>query len=267
MTNHRERHYRTQAVVLSRRDYGEADRIVVLFTAQQGRTSAIIKGARRQKSKLGPHCDYFARVNLMLGRGRDLDVITGVEPVASYQRLRQDLEAFAHASYYAELLRHFTKERQAQQGVYELLVASLSVLDEGVDPWPVTRHFELAMLTLLGYHPELFRCVNCRTDLQAEPNSFSARSGGMLCPRCRTADPSGETLSVNAQKYLRTMERSGLSSTIRLPISENERHELERVIGHYVRYVAEHEFQSLQILDSLMLKPMSAITAVTPQRS
>lgn len=264
MTNHRERQFRTQAVVLSRRDYGEADRIIALFTKQQGRISAIIKGARRQKSKLGPHCDYFARVNLMLSRGRDLDVITGVEPVASYQRLRQDLDAFAHASYYAELLRHFTKERQEHERVYELLAASLAVLDEGVDPWPVTRHFELAMLTLLGYHPELFHCVNCRNELQAEPNNFSARAGGMLCPRCRSVDPSSETLSVNAQKYLRTMERSGLSAAIRLPIGESERREVERVIGHYVRYVAEHEFQSLRILEALTLKTVSSVSSVTP---
>lgn len=247
----RDRLYRSEAVVLSRLNYAEADRILVVFTPLRGKVDVIAKGARKTTSKLGPHLDYFARVDLHLTRGRELDVITGVQTIEPFGRLRCDLDAFGHASYMAELVKGLTQPRQEHRDVYELLVRSLTLLDEGVDPWVITRHFELALLHALGYRPELFRCVGCEAEIHPERNSFSAQQGGVLCPRCRNEDPASISLSINAQKYLRTLERSGLAAAARLRPSESERIEVQQVTSHYVRHIAEHEFKSLRVLGAL----------------
>lgn len=247
----RDRRFRSEAIVLTRHDYGEADRILTLYTPAYGKIRAIAKGARRPKSKLGPHLDYFGRVALHLSRGRDLDVITSAELLEPHARLRVDIDAFGHASYYAELIRHLTQDRQENRRLYDLLMRSLTVLDDGIEPWTVTRHFELALLSALGYQPELLQCVHCRNDVAAERNYFSAKLGGVICSTCRSADPSSTPISLNAQKYLRQLVRQGLPGVIRLRPNDDERYEIERTIGDYLRFVAERDFSSLKVLSAL----------------
>ncbi len=237
--------------MLTRLDYGEADRIVTVYTPRHGKFSCICKGARRASSKMGPALDYFGCVALQLAKGRDLDVVTSAELVESHERLRLDLDAFGYASYFAELVRHLTQDREENGRVYDLLKRSLAVLNEAVAPWPVARHFELALLSALGYQPELLCCVNCRREVDAVTNGFSASLGGVLCPDCRGVDPVAKSVSLNTQKYLRQILRHGLPATIRLKPSDDERHEIERTIVDYLQFVAERNFSSLRVLSVL----------------
>lgn len=248
----RNRLYRTEAIVLARQNYSEADRIFVVYTPNRGRMSIIAKGIRRPKSRFGSYLDYFARVSLDMAKGRDLDVVTGVAPIDPHTRLSADTESYGYAAYFAELTRHLTRDRQENRALYDLLSSSLALVNEGVDHWPVARHFELGILTMLGYRPELFRCVHCQAELEAVPNSFSSQLGGMLCPTCRLADPSAITLSIDAQKYLRTLARSGLTAVIRLHLPEQVRNDVALAMARYLQFVAEREFSSLRVLSSMM---------------
>lgn len=250
-TSFREKLFRSEAIVLGRLDYGEADRILVVFTPNLGKLDLIVKGARKTQSKLGPSLDLFANVNLELARGRELDVVRSVESIRRFDRLRGDLEAFSHASYYAELVRAFTQPREEHPDIYDLLVSTLVLLNDGVDMWMLTRHFEMALLSRLGYRPELFQCVNCHRPINAEVNAFSTTLGGLLCPDCRREDPGAITMSVNAQKYLRILERDGLSAAARTTPSPHEKMEIQGVTSQYIRHVAERDFQSLRVLQNL----------------
>lgn len=261
----RNRLYRTEAIVLARRNYGEADRIFILYTPQRGRLSVIAKGIRRPKSRFGSYLDYFARVSLDLAKGRDLDVVTGVSAIDSHQRLRTDTESYGYAAYFAELTRHLTQDRQENRQLYDLLASSLALVNEGVEPWPVARHFELNILTMLGYRPELFRCVNCARELEAELNAFSSQLGGMLCPACRLSDPTAISLSIDAQKYLRTLARSGLTAVIRLDVPDPVRHEVAHGMARYLQFVAERDFASLRVLDAMMALPVRSSLNVSEQ--
>ncbi len=246
-----ERLYRTEAIVLGRMDYREADRIITVYTPHRGKFRVIAKGARRPLSRLGPHLEYFARCRLMLAKGRELDTVTGAETVDAHHGLRTDLDAFGHASHLAEILNRLTEDRQENEAVYDLLANSLRVLAEGIDPFAVARHYELVLLALLGYKPVLYRCVACDSELAAVPNAISSRLGGMLCPRCRTADAGSRLLSVNAQKYLRTLDRHGLPGAARLPLDPGLRAELEGALGDYLRHLAERDLASLKVWRSL----------------
>lgn len=247
----RERLYRSEAIVLSRLDFGEADRILVVFTPFRGRLDLIAKGARKSKSRLGPALDYFAHVHLELARGRELDVVRGVETIERFDYLRENLDAYGHASYFVELVKGLTQPREQHKDIYDLLARSLTLLNEKIDPWVVARHFELALLYALGYRPELFQCVNCQRPIEAQVNYFSSALGGLLGPECRGEDPSAIALSVNAQKYLRLLEREGLAAAARVRPSHQERMEIQSVTSHYLRYIAEREFHSLRVLQTL----------------
>lgn len=247
----RDRLYQTNAVVLSRQDYGEADRIFILYTPGRGKLSAIAKGVRRPKSRMGPHLDYFTEVSLELAKGRDLDVVTHAATVNAHITLRSDMDAYGNAAHFAELVRHLTQDRQENRQVYELLASSLSLLNEGVAAWPVARHFELMLLSLLGFRPELFRCLDCLKTLEPAANAFSNRLGGLLCPDCRTGDPAAVVLSLDAQKYIRLLSRSGFSAVIGITLPDSVKREVESVLSAYLRFVAERDFSSLGVLNSM----------------
>ncbi|MGH2531603.1 MAG: DNA repair protein RecO [Thermomicrobiales bacterium] len=250
-TSLQDRLYRTEAIVLSRTDFGEADRIFSVFTATRGKLRLIGKGVRRPTSRLGPHLEYFSRCALMLAKGRDLDVVTGAETLDPHLPLRTDLDAFGHASHMAELVNRLTEERQESQALYDLLSRSLRLLCDEVDPFAVTRHFELALLAILGFRPEIYRCVGCEGGIEATANPLSPRLGGLLCERCRTRDTTASLLSINAQKYLRTLDRQGLAAAVRLRLDRSLRQELEDALGSYLRHVTERELTSLRIWHQL----------------
>ena len=243
----RDRLYRCEVIVLSRMDYGEADRIVTLFSRQQGKFRAIAKGARRPLSRLGPHLEYFSRSQLMLARGRELDVVTGAETADAHLGIRTDLDAFGHASHMAELLSRLTEDRQENAAVFDLLASSLRLLADGLNPFHVTRHYELALLSLSGFRPEIVHCVECRGPLTQSPHLFSVERGGLLCEACHQREPGGRIVSVDAQKYLRALERGGLGATVRIRVDEALRDELEGLVGAYLRHVVERDLGSLRV--------------------
>ena len=247
----RERSYTTEAIVLDRRPYGEADRILIVFTPQYGRLDLIAKGASKTKSRSGPYLDLCSWVRLELASGRDLDVVRSAQPVRHFANLGTDLNRYCHACYLIELVKALTQADEPHAGIFELLSRSLVLLDEGVDPWVVTRHFEMALLNELGYRPQLFRCVGCDKEIQATTNSFSAVLGGLLCARDRDLDPLSIPLSVNAQKYLRVMQRDGLAAIARLAPSESERIEVQRVTESYARFVADRDLRSLRSMQEI----------------
>ena len=242
-----ERLYRTEAIVLSRLNLGEADRILTLFTPQYGKLRVIAKGARKARSRLGPHLEIFTRCQLNLSRGRDLDVVTSAETLDAYPPLRDDLDVLGHASHMVELVARLTEDRQEQERVYDLLRGSLRLLADGVDPFAVTRHFEFMLLVALGYRPELYRCLESGEPLEPTTNLFSANRGGMLSVACRGADPRAVPVSINTQKYLRELDRNGLGNIIRLQVPAETRHEIEALLGGYLRHLTERDLNSLEV--------------------
>jgi DNA repair protein RecO (recombination protein O) len=244
----KDRLYRCDVIVLSRMDFGEADRILTLYTREHGKLRAIAKGARRPLSRLGPHLEYFTRAHLMLARGRELDVVTSAETEDAHVAIREDIDAFGHASHMVEILDRLTQDRQANLAVFDLLSRSLRLLADGVDAFHVTRHYEMALLALLGYRPELYRCVECRNELQQAPHHFAVGLGGFLCPLCRGRETGARVVGVDAQKYLRVLDRAGLAATVRLRIGDDLQAELEGLTTAYLRHVAERDLGSLRVL-------------------
>lgn len=247
----RDRSYSTEAIVLDRRAYGEADRILVVYTPQYGRLDLIAKGASKTKSRSGPYLDLCSWVRLELASGRELDVVRSAQPVRVFANLSADLDRFCHASYMVELVKVMTQADEPHRGVFDLLSKSLVLLDDGIDSWMVTRHFELALLGELGYRPQLFECVGCGEEIRAKTNAFSYALGGLICPNDRDLDPSALPLSVNAQKYLRLLQRDGLAAVARVNPSPAERAEIEQVMENYARFVADKDIRSLRTMRAM----------------
>lgn len=251
MTTERTRLYRTEAIVLSRMDLGESDRILTLLSRDRGVVKAIAKGVRKPGSRLGASIDVFARIRFMLARGRDLDIVTSAELIERPADLHADLERLSYASHLAEVTQRVVQEGQENAQLYDLLAASVSSLDTGGNSFVIARHFELAVLTIVGYRLDPFHCVHCGAVLQQQINYLGNEDGGFLCTTCTTNGRRGTEVSVNAQKVLRTIDQGGYDTASALDLDPGLQREVEVLLRGYMRSFLERDLVSMRVLQEI----------------
>ncbi len=243
-----ERSQRVEAVILRHSDWGETDRLLVLFTREKGKIRAIAKGVRRIRSRKGGHLEPFTRSSLQLALGQDFWLVTQAETVAFYPALLEDLLRTGYAAYMIELVDRFTMEEGQNIALYSLLADTLRRIAEEPDPFLAVRYGELRMLELFGFRPELFHCVQCGKAIQAEDQFFSAELGGALCPHCGLGLREARPVSVEALKYLRHLQRSSYSAAKKAVIPAHIRNEMETLTQYNITYNLERKLNTPEFL-------------------
>lgn len=240
------RSLRVDAVVLRHSDYGEADRLLTLYTRQRGKMRVIAKGARKIASRKAGHIEPFTHVKLQLAVGRDMFILTQADTVDAYLPLRDDLLLLSHAAYAVELLDRFTYENNDVENpaIFRLLTDTLSRLASGADVWLVLRFYEMRLLDQLGFRPQLFECVNCGRAIQPEDQFFSFNAGGVICPRCGQGLKHLRPISLEALKYLRHFQRSGYAEASRARPDADVQSETETLMQGYFTYLLERELNT-----------------------
>lgn len=244
-----QRSFRVEAIVLRHRDWGEADRLLTLYTRQQGKLRAVAKGARKTRSRKAGHLQPFTRVTAQLARARGPFIITQVETLDAYLPLRDDLTLTGQAAYLVELADRFIYEEEEMNiALFQLLSQSLTRLARGDDPWVLIRYYEMRLLDFLGFRPRLFHCASCANEIKAEDQFFSAAQGGVLCPQCGVGQPSARSIGVEALKYLRHFQRSNYAEARRAAPDEEIRNKVEATMQFYITYMLERGLNSPRFL-------------------
>lgn len=251
----RPRVYSTPAIVLRQRKLGDADKILVLYTARGGKAEVVAKGVRKSRSRMAGHVEPLSHANFQLAKGRSLDIVTQVETIEPFAELRGDLDRMSRALYACELLDRFTESQHESFGLYRLLLDTLRRLSTRDDIETPVRYFEMALLDAMGYRPELEECVSCRQRLEAVTNFWSPGGGGVMCPRCVPEDVVVRPLSLNALKLMRLMLHGRFSDVARVTVEPALAAELERELLDYVRWVAERDIRSAGFIDTLRRRP------------
>jgi DNA repair protein RecO (recombination protein O) len=181
---------KTEAVVLRTMRYGEADRILHLYTPARGRVGAIAKGVRRARSRFGGRLEPYFRIRAELHEGRgELLTVTGADTVEAYGRLRGDVRALDAAARACDAVGRLFETGEPHPGVFNLLCRQLALLDEqaaALEGPAASRagslSFRLKLLLAAGLAPQLGACANC-----GEPEhlvGFSGAAGGVVCAAC-----------------------------------------------------------------------------------
>lgn len=197
--------YKAEAVVLRSRNLGEADKIVTLFTFERGKVDAVARGVRRPRSRLLGVTQLFTHGRYLLYERKSLDTISQGEIVRSFLPLREDLYRMAHASYVAELIDRTTELNDGHPRLFPLFLMIMEMLATGHQLALTTRYFELQLMQELGFRPHLSDCVRCAVEAAT---SFSIEAGGLLCDRCRGADPAAVRLDQESLEVMRYMART-----------------------------------------------------------
>lgn len=244
---------------MRRADMGEADRLLTIFTPGLGKRRVVAKGARKPRSRKSGHVELFMRVQLLIARGRSLDIVSQAETVEAYQALREDLLRSTYAHYVAELLDRFTAEEQEQGELYDLLAVTLARLCDAPEPALAARYYELQLLALAGYMPRLFVCARCNRELvevtrETPPYAFDMDLGGVLCPACVDERPQAVPLSLAALKVLRHAARADYAAFAALHLRATLHREVEQVMQRYITYILERNLKSTEFLRTLRLE-------------
>jgi DNA repair protein RecO (recombination protein O) len=248
----RPRTYKTRAIVLAHFDLGEADRIITLLTPEDGKIRAVAKGVRRPRSRIGGSVEPFAELDVVLARGRTLDVITQVAVAHAWLRLRDRLGSTAVAWYLGELADRAVEERAGAHPVYGLLRRACQLLDDGMDPGRVARWYEGGLADALGVRPELERCVECHRVLE-ESDTFRwvPAFGGVLCPAHPGPPAESVSISLEALKLLKAYRRFDVEAIAGLRLPPSVEAEAEAVMRRYIRFILEREARSLSFVDEV----------------
>jgi DNA repair protein RecO (recombination protein O) len=201
--------FKTEAVVLRSIRYGEADRVLHLYSATRGRIGAIAKGSRRPRSRFGGRLEPFFRLDLVLHEGRgELATVTAAHTVAAHPNLRDSGQALTAAARACDAVLRLLDSAEANPAASNLLCRYLAMLDgeesatgdgagDGAAGLAVALAFRLKLALAAGFAPELTSCARCgeRDHLHA----FSGAAGGVVCAAC---EGSGFALSEDAHRFL-----------------------------------------------------------------
>lgn len=173
--------YQSNAIVIGRTNFGEADRVIRLFTPEHGKVAAVAKGIRKVKSRSGGHLELLGEVSLMLIPGHNLETITSARLLWYPHQLVGDYERLGLAFAIAKAVDRLTEPAQPAPALYAVVREALRALDASGSPVLIELWFKLRLLDTLGYRPELSGCIICGQNAPAATYAFSAERGGLVC--------------------------------------------------------------------------------------
>jgi DNA repair protein RecO (recombination protein O) len=174
--------YVTDAIVIHARRYGEADRLVTLFTIDKGKISAIANSARKPKSRLRGASEPFVVARFEMAEGKSLDIIRSAEIIDPNLKLRESWKYLQLAGHVAEIANKITVERFPDPDLYGLLIGAIKSICEG----EVTAviQFKADILNHMGVFPDLTGCANCGSGKVKGNVHLDIRGSGFLCDSC-----------------------------------------------------------------------------------
>lgn len=243
--------YCSKALVLKTRNLGEADRVLLLLSEEYGKFEAVVKGARRQRSRFIGNTLPFNLLNAMFFTGKNLDQLSQAELIHSFALLREDLIKLAYASFWVELIDEFVPERETVTDIYGFLLAALITLEKTTNPELLNLAFQMRLLNYLGYQPELDSCVSCGTQTLRD-QYFSAKSGGIICGSCRGNYPDADKLEAFEIQFLQQLGNLDIRQLKLLEIPGIDLKNIRKLLRQFIEYRLDHPLKTQVFLDNVL---------------
>ncbi len=191
------RNYQTNAINIKSYNLSDNDKIIVMYSEDYGIIRAVAKGVKKTKSKLGGRMDLLVNNNLLLAKGKNLDIVSQAEVLNGFNKIRTNISKISYASYCAELINIFGIEEDVNSGkIYSLMRDTLSKINEAdrkADILSSVIYFQAELMKIIGYEVALNACAACGKPYE-DNFTFSIASGGVVCPNCsQIFYPNGST--------------------------------------------------------------------------
>ncbi|MGC4375995.1 DNA repair protein RecO [Fictibacillus sp. Mic-4] len=240
---------KVEGIVMKTIDYGESNLIVTMFTRENGKIGVMARGAKKPKSRLSSVVQLFTYGQYVYQKGSGLGSLSQGEILSTFRHVKEDLFKTAYCAYMLEFLDKVTEEKKRNPYLFELLLQSLQLVDEGVDPEVIAFIFEMKMLRVAGVGPEVNQCANCGS--REGQFSFSIREGGLLCERCAEIDPHRIVISSQVARLLRLFFHFDLNRLGTISLKKETKKLLRMILSLYIEEFTGITFKSKRFLDQL----------------
>lgn len=241
--------YRTKAIVIGHKNLGEADKILTLFSPDRGIIHAVARGVRRPRNRLLGGSQIFTYGNYLIMQGRNIDNISQSEIMESFYKIRGNLEQMAYGLYFAELLRASTPIEDKNDELFSFFLKTLYILQKWQDLDFLCRVYELKLLAIQGFLPELFHCVSCG-DMDKDTFFFSIEFGGILCNECRLQDRKAILLNDKVLYALRKILLSTYEELTNFCI-DDVRYHLKKILQLFILHQFDCEFKTIDFINDI----------------
>ncbi|KHO62229.1 DNA replication and repair protein RecO [Thermoanaerobacter sp. YS13] len=239
-----------EAIVLKNNLIGETDKIATLFTKSYGKLQAVAKGARRSKSRFVNAIRPFIVANYVIFEGQNYYYIDQWELIEAYKNIEKDLVKFSVASYIAETINKILEENQKSERLYLFLKHSLKAVDElQIDPLIFISSYNLKLVSLLGYMPQLDNCVVCGKGENLK--YFSNSCGGAVCINCKNKCFDAKPLHGVTLKAIKYFLKGDYDKLQNIKVSGVIKEEVDKIITAYMKEHLEIEFKSKDFINKL----------------
>lgn len=234
-----------EAIVLSRINIGEADRLLTVFSLELGKIKILAKGSRRIKSKTASHIEPFTIGKFQLFRGKSFYILTGAERINSCSEGFDCLNSFKHISYLCELLGLAIEEETPEEGIYNLIKEIVFIPKEVFkkNNQIISRYFEFRLLKTLGYNSNYKKCTICNKTIE-ENEYFLGDFEGVFC--CKSGFKF-EKINKNTLKILRLFNEKSLPYVLRVKGIEDQNNSLESIVTSYLFDIIPRKPKSIEI--------------------
>lgn len=251
--------YTTEGIVLKRRDYLENDRLFVIYSKDYGKMEVLAKGTKKISSKLNSYLEPFYLVKVMIAKGKVFDKLANCNLLKSYQNLRNDQSLFGFylLNYLTEITDGLIVGQTLKQDKFELLLELLDILDERINQasqsklLALVNAYNLKILNLLGYQPEIKRCLNCHKGILLTNNIFDFRNGGIICEDCKKVCLIEDYVLVTdgVIKLLQLAQEKGLADFINLENHLDDLKQFNQVVLKLLLINLEKPIKSIDFIN------------------
>lgn len=249
--------YKTSGVVIRTCDFGEADRIITLFTADFGKLKAVVKGVRKTKSRYGSAAELLTYDKVFLfGRpGHDLYRLTQCQILQPFKHLKSDLNKLSCGACLAELVDNLTPDHEKSDEIFQLLLTSLAMIEKNEDSKKILNLFMVRLFTLIGWKFRLDLCSSCQSEsglISDGKANLSGRWGGLLCGNCLERDKQALMVTAGTVQHLKHFQKIELSQFNRLKLSGPAIKELEHALKYFLSSHTERQIKSLDFIEAAL---------------
>ncbi len=244
--------YKTRGIVLRTHKLGESDRIITILTNHYGKIGAVAKGVRKTKSKFGSRLEPFTHVDLVLYKGRNLDIVTQAEIINAFSGIRDNFDRITYGSAMLDLVNKVSVEGERDIALYNLLLKSLDVLSRAKKNFRLLLiAFDIKLMAISGFMPKLGHCALCKKKPGAKLH-FSFEWGGIICDECSPADKNSIIATPTAIETLSRLIRLPLNNIVDLDVIALVEDELYLLMRDYVGYYVQARLKSRECLSQLI---------------
>lgn len=243
---------RADAITIRYAEFSETSRVFSFYTREFGRTTMLAKGAKRKSSKLIGHVDLLSHCEVVFAsraKREGMHILTEASAHETFAGIRRDLERFYAACHAAALVETTTAREDPNEELFDELLLLLRRLARGVGPAIALFAFEVRLLGLCGFMPELARCVSCGKERRGRGVAFSLARGGVICSDCAPGEADLiETVPAGALGLLERLAQGKTTRLGRISMSPLAARRIRAFLNQYESYTLGKELRTMKHL-------------------